>query len=156
MKIIEIISVTIPKWMGTTTSIIVHTVLFGGIFLLRITGMSVDQIMLILTTIVSLEAIYLSLFIQMTVNKQAASLENVEGDIDEIQKDVEGIGDDVEEMSEDIEEIQKDDEEEDKEDEEWMRKMKSLDKISTDLSRLMQDVQFLKESIGIPKQKQRK
>jgi len=109
VNLIETLSTTIPKWMGTTTSIIVHTLFFGGIFLLRLFGTSLDQIMLILTTIVSLEAIYLSLFIQMTINKQSKSLTNVEGDIDEIQKDVEGIEDDMEEISEDIEEIQKED-----------------------------------------------
>lgn len=153
MKLIDILSTAIPKWMGTTTSIIVHTLLFGGIFLLRYTGMGVDQIMLVLTTVVSLEAIYLSLFIQMTVNRQGQSLENVEEDIDEIQKDVEGIEDDVEDITEDIGEIQKDDEEEEKEDNEMMLKMKSLDKIGTDLERLMQDVKSLRKTIDISKQK---
>lgn len=146
MKFTEILS-TIPKWMGTNLSIVLHTLFFGGIFLLKLTGMKVDQIMLVLTTIVSLEAIYLSLFIQMTVNKQSASLENVEDDIDEIQKDVEGIEDDVEEISGDINEIQKDDQEEEKEDDEIASKIKSLDKIGTDLNRLMVDVNLLKEAI---------
>lgn len=147
LNFLAALSERIPQMMGTTGSIVVHTFLFVGIFLLVPIGFSIDQVMLILTTVVSLEAIYLSLFIQMTVNKQAESLEDVEEDIDEIQKDVEGIEDDVGEMTEDIEEIQKKDLEEDGEDDLWMEKISGLDKISTDLVKLMNDVSQLKESI---------
>ncbi|MFA5894247.1 MAG: hypothetical protein WC851_00550 [Candidatus Shapirobacteria bacterium] len=147
INFVAILSEKIPQMMGTTGSIVVHTVLFGGIFLLVPIGFSIDQVMLILTTAVSLEAIYLSLFIQMTVNKHAESLEDVEEDIDEIQKDVEGIEDDVGEMTEDIEEIQKKDLEEDSEDDLWMEKISGLDKISTDLMKLMNDVGQLREAV---------
>lgn len=144
-KILNWLSETIPKMMGTTESIMVHTLFFVGIFALVPLGLSVDQVMLILTTVVSLEAIYLSLFIQMTVNKQGESLEDVEEDIDEIQKDVEDIEDNVDEMSEDIEEIQKKDLEEETEDDIWMNKISGLDKISADLARLAEDVSKLRE-----------
>jgi low affinity Fe/Cu permease len=99
---------SIPRWMGSKTSIILHTIFFAGIFILTLFGFSVDQVMLILTTAVSLEAIYLSLFIQMTVNEHSESLESVEVDIDEIQKDVEGIEDDVDEIQKDVEGIEDD------------------------------------------------
>jgi uncharacterized protein YoxC len=57
-----------------------------------------DLLLLILTTVVSLEAIYLAIFIQMTVNQNTASLREVEKDIDAIEKDVDEIqGDDAEE-----------------------------------------------------------
>lgn len=147
LKMVDFLSERIPQIMGTTQSIVVHTILFVGIFLLVPIGFSVDQVMLILTTVVSLEAIYLSLFIQMTVNKQAESLEDVEEDIDEIQKDVEGIEDDVGEMTEDIEEIQKKDLEDESEDDLWMEKISGLDKISTDLVKLMKDVSQLRDSV---------
>lgn len=87
----ETVSTMITQWMGSAISIIVHTIFFIGIFLLKIVGVKLDQIMLILTTAVSLEAIYLSLFIQMTVNRNTQSLEDVEDDIDEIQHDVDEI-----------------------------------------------------------------
>lgn len=45
--------------------------------------------MLILTTAVSLEAIYLAIFIQMTVNRTSESLEEVEEDIEDLQEDIE-------------------------------------------------------------------
>lgn len=62
------------EWLGSVLSIIVHSIIFVGIFLLRLLGVSFDSILLILTTIVSLEAIYFSIFIQMTVNKHSRHL----------------------------------------------------------------------------------
>ena len=73
---------------------------------MRLFGFSSSDILLVLTTIVSLEAIYLSIFIQMTVNKHAEELEEVSEDIEEIQEDVDEIQKDVDEIQEDVEEIQ--------------------------------------------------
>ena len=119
----------LTRWVGSTTSLVVHTTFFIAIFGLRYFGFTVNEILLILTTAVSLEAIYLSLFIQITVNRQAESLEDVEEDIDEIQ-------DDIEEISEDIEQIQET-EEADKHDE-------SLDQIEGDLKKLLRDIEALR------------
>jgi len=112
-------SLVITQWIGSPTSIVVHTILFITIFGLHFFGVTFDQIMLILTTAVSLEAIYLALFIQMTVNRHSESLEDVEEDLDEIQHDVEtvqttveGLEDEVDEISADIDDIQADEEEE--------------------------------------------
>lgn len=69
---------------------------------LRFAGISSEDVLLILTTVVSLEAIYLSIFIQMTVNQHAAELEEVSEDIEEIQKDVDEIQEDVEDIQEEI------------------------------------------------------
>lgn len=52
--------------------------------------------LLMLTTVVSLEAIYPAIFIQFSVNKQAASLKGVEEDVESIQEDVEELGEHVE------------------------------------------------------------
>lgn len=90
-KNINDIPVKITDWVGSTTSIVVHTFLFAGIFLLRIFSMATSDILLILTTIVSLEAIYLSIFIQITVNRNTQSLDDFEADIDEIQSDIDKI-----------------------------------------------------------------
>ena len=99
------------KWIGSTQSIFIHTVFFIGIFSLRFFGISSNDILLILTTLVSLEAIYLSIFIQMTVNRHSAELEEVSEDIEEIQEDVDEIQKDVDEIQEDVDEIQEDVEE---------------------------------------------
>lgn len=103
MKNLEKISEILTNSIGTPLSIVIHTIFFIGIFALKLIGYKVDQILLILTTAVSLEAIYLSIFIQMTVNKTTKSLESVEKDIDTIQEDVEDIQEDVEDLGEDEE-----------------------------------------------------
>lgn len=94
---LEDISIRATQWVGTPTSILIHTVLFIGIFGLRIFGIATSDILLILTTAVSLEAIYLAIFIQMTVNKNTQSLEEVEEDIDEMQEDIEDLEEEAEE-----------------------------------------------------------
>lgn len=88
MTFLEKISIKMTEWVGTPWSLIIHTLLFAGIFALRSFGFTRDYILLLLTTAVSLEAIYLSIFIQMSVNKATESLEEVEEDIEDIQEDV--------------------------------------------------------------------
>ncbi|HCJ45866.1 MAG TPA: hypothetical protein DHV33_03025, partial [Candidatus Moranbacteria bacterium] len=75
------------KHIGSPLSLVVHTCFFVGIFSLQWFGFGFDQIMLILTTAVSLEAIYLSIFIQMTINHQAHKLTAVSKDVEEISDD---------------------------------------------------------------------
>lgn len=110
-NIVDVLSKKATIWIGTPTSIFVHTLLFIGIFALGLIGYSLDQILLILTTAVSLEAIYLAIFIQMTVNKHTESLENVEDDIEEIQEDIDELEQDVDDLEEDSDLIQRDVEE---------------------------------------------
>lgn len=107
----EEIALGVTKWIGSIPSVFAHTLVFAGAFILVVLGADLDRVLLVLTTIVSLEAIYLSIFIQMSVNHQARALANVEKDIDEIQEDVEEIAEDVEEIQEDVEEMQEDVEE---------------------------------------------
>lgn len=108
---LEKMSITVTKWIGTTQSIIVHSIIFVVIFGLYLIGFALDQILLILTTAVSLEAIYLALFIQMTVNRNTEDIIEVASDIDEIQEDVEELGGDVDKMQENVEGIEDDVEE---------------------------------------------
>ncbi len=84
---LEKISFKLTEWIGTPISLIIHTLLFFGIFSLRRFGVTTDYILLVLTTAVSLEAIYLSIFIQMSVNRATESLEEVGEDIEDIQED---------------------------------------------------------------------
>jgi len=117
--------------VGSVRSLIIHTIFFIGVFALRFLGVATSDILLILTTIVSLEAIYLSILIQITVNKQAEELEEVSEDIEEIQQDVDEIQKDVDEIQEDVEGIQ-----EDVEDIQWednKKEQKSSDKDTTNI-----------------------
>ncbi|MCC7356792.1 MAG: DUF1003 domain-containing protein [Candidatus Doudnabacteria bacterium] len=143
------ISLKFTNWIGSVSSLILHTIFFVGSFVLYFWGVDLEKILLVLTTVVSLEAIYLAIFIQMTVNRNTQSLEEVEEDIDEIQEDVEEIEKDIDEMEkdideiqEDVEEIEKDDEEDDKHDNATMQ---SLTEIQTNLVRLMGDIEVLKQ-----------
>ena len=95
-------------WIGSISSLIVHTILFAGSFALALFGIGLDHILLVVTTVVSLEAIYMAIFIQMAVNRNTHSLKEVEKDIDEIQVDVDEMQEDVDEIQKDIDEIQGD------------------------------------------------
>lgn len=150
--------------MGSTASLIIHTLIFAGFFLTAFLGiLSLDSMLLILTTVVSLEAIYLALFIQMTVNENTKSLREVEEDIEDIQEDVEelgedlediqedieeisedieGIQEDVEEMSEDIEEMSEEDAEEEKREQ---ASADALDRLTGDVRRILADLEALKK-----------
>lgn len=74
MKNLEHIAESAAEWVGSTISIICHTIAFIIVFLLPLIGLSLNTVLLVLTTIVSLEAIYLSIFVQMTVNKHSKHL----------------------------------------------------------------------------------
>lgn len=108
-KKIEGVSLGITKWIGSVPSIIIHTIFFAGSFVaVYFELVTLDRMLLVLTTIVSLEAIYLAIFIQMSLNLARESLKEVEEDIDEIQEDVSEIEKDVDEIQEDVDEIQHD------------------------------------------------
>jgi hypothetical protein len=99
-------ALSVTRWVGSVQSIVIHTILFAGSFAAAFSGfVEVDRMLLILTTIVSLEAIYLAIFIQMTLNFTTESLQEVEHDIDEIQEDIDEIQEDVDEIQEDVEEM---------------------------------------------------
>lgn len=150
-------SVKLTNWIGSTPSVVIHTIFFAIIFTLHFFGVSLDSVMLILTTAVSLEAIYLSIFIQMSVNRNTQSLEEVEEDIDEIQEDVEEVQKDVDVIQENVEEVQKDIGEIQEDVEEVQKEIqeeevpadvlntkKSLDKIELTLQALIKDIETLK------------
>ena len=64
----ELLAQKATRWLGSPRSIVVHTVFFALCFATVVFGgVAFDKMLLFLTTIVSLEAIYLSLFIQMSV-----------------------------------------------------------------------------------------
>lgn len=97
----------ITKWIGSTASVILHSVIFVISFLLPIFGwVSFERMLLVLTTMVSLEAIYLSIFIQISINMNNERIDIIREDIEEIQEDVEEIGEDIGEIQEDVDEMQ--------------------------------------------------
>jgi uncharacterized membrane protein len=153
---IEKIAIAFTRWIGSPSSIFLHTALFAATIMLLVSGIfSFDKVILIFNTAVSLEAIYLALFIQMTVNFQAESIEEVAEDIEEVQEDIGEIQEDIEEVQEDVDELQEDVEdisedveeisEDEKQDEVQKREQKgALDAIKIDLQKLLADVERLK------------
>ena len=139
---LDLASQKLTHWIGTTQSIMVHTTFFVGIFVLIIFGVAMDKVLLILTTAVSLEAIYLSIFIQMTVNRTTKSLAGVEKDIDDIQEDVEDLGEDVEDIQEDVKGISEDYVEEDQEGDDVVAALKDIEKR---LANFQKDIAVLKK-----------
>ena len=144
----------ITTWVGSPSSFALHTLAFVAAILIGITGIADwNTVLLVLTTVVSLEAIYLSIFIQMTVNRQAAELAEVSEDVDELQEDideiqenVDEIQEDIDEIQEDVEEITEDDEREEKEEEERKRRqMITLETLTKDIQRVLTDLEALKE-----------
>jgi peptidoglycan hydrolase CwlO-like protein len=96
----------LTSWIGSVSSLILHTIVFASAFVLAsLHVVDWSFMLLVLTTMVSLEAIYLAIFIQMTVNRHSESLAEVTEDVEDIQEDIEEISEDVEDIQEDIEDI---------------------------------------------------
>ena len=105
LQALEKTAENITSWVGSIPSLIVHTILFVVAFMLPVFGiLEFDQMLLILTTILSLEAIYLSIFIQLSVNRSQEHIEDLIDDVSEIQEDIEDIQVDIEESNEDEDE----------------------------------------------------
>jgi uncharacterized membrane protein len=153
----------ITTWMGSPASFTVHTLIFLASFSIGVFQfVAWDRVLLVLTTILSLEAIYFSIFIQMTVNRHAKELEEVSEDIEDIQEDVEEISEDVEDIQEDVDEIQKDvdeiqedveeineENEDDTEEEKTTKRRKhdadSLEELTADVRHVLKALEALKK-----------
>jgi len=131
-NMIETGASSITKWIGSTASVLLHTVLFVASFVIPYLGLvTFERMLLFLTTIVSLEAIYLSIFIQMSINKNNQNIEIIQEDIEELGENIEEISEDIEEISEDIDEIGED-----------------IDEIQKDMDEIQEDVVEIQEESG--------
>jgi uncharacterized membrane protein len=129
-KIMEKSASNVTKWIGSTMSVVLHTILFIISFVLPMMGIvTFERMLLVLTTIVSLEAIYLSIFIQMSINMNNQNIEYIHENIEELGEDIEELGEDIEELGEDIEEIGEDIEE----------IQKDVDEIQEDVVEIQED-----------------
>lgn len=136
-------------WIGSIPSLIVHSIVFITAFLLPLFNLvAVDKMLLVLTTVLSLEAIYLAIFIQMSVNRSHEHIEDIREDIEEIQDDIEEISEDIGEISEDIDDIQEDIEDiaEDEDDEDHNERARNV-MLKSNVSSNKSDIKALKEVI---------
>ncbi len=135
---LEKVALNATSWLGSIESLFVHTLVFLISFSLVLFGIPFDRVLLVLTTVLSLEAIYLAIFIQMSVNQSAVRLAQVESDIEDIAEDVEEIAEDVEGIEKGVEEIS-DNVEEIQEDMEHIEK--DIDEIQKDVDEIQEDVE---------------
>jgi hypothetical protein len=91
-------------WVGTTHSLILHSVFFIIMMCLPFFGVDSSLSLLILTTVVSLEAIYLNIFIQMGVNRHADAQEKTTKVLSTVQETIEDVQETVEDVQESIDE----------------------------------------------------
>ena len=84
---LEKISFKLIRWIGTPYSVVFHTLIFVAVPALSFLGFELRTVLLMFTTWLSIEAIYLAIFIQMSVNRNTESLEEVDEDIEDIQED---------------------------------------------------------------------
>ena len=132
----------VTTWIGSISSLVVHTIIFMASFILSVLHIvSWSFMLLVLTTLLSLEAIYLAIFIQMTVNRQAFELAEVSEDVEDIQEDIQEITEDVEDIQEDIEEISEEDAHGRASDQQAVM----LASITKDIRRLLEELEELKE-----------
>lgn len=121
----------ITKWVGSTASVSLHTMLFIVSFIIPMLGLvSFERMLLVLTTIVSLEAIYLSIFIQMSINMNNQNIESIQEDIVELGEDIVELGEDIEELGEDIEELGE-----------------GIEEIGEDIEEIQKDVDEIQEDV---------
>lgn len=139
-------SIAVTRWIGSPISLVVHTALFiASFYAVHLNLIVFSEMLLILTTIVSLEAIYLAIFIQMTINYTTQELAEVSEDIDEIQQDIDEIQEDMGELQEDVEEISEEDEIDEAERARREEQKRTLGDIQTDLRRLAHDITLLQK-----------
>ncbi|RRQ46410.1 coiled-coil domain-containing protein [Chryseobacterium sp. SC28] len=149
VKNLEKVANGVIWWVGSIPSLIFHTIFFIVCFALPIFNIvEFEHMLLVLTTVVSLEAIYLAIFIQMTVNKSTEHIEDLKEDVNEIQEDIEEIQEDIDEIQEDIDEIQEDVEEinEDEDDEDHSERARTV-MLKSKVSSNKNDIKNLKDKI---------
>lgn len=128
------------RWIGSTSSLIFHTIVFAVSFTLPFFGAPFATVLLVLTTIVSLEAIYLSIFIQMSVNKNTSDIEEIQEDVEDIQEDIDEIAEDVEDIQEDIEDIEEDSDADVKAERKEAQLLSSIQKTLADLQKEIEEI----------------
>lgn len=148
LSVIDKIANTVMWWIGSIPSLIAHTIIFISAFLLPLLDLvNFDKMLLVLTTILSLEAIYLAIFIQMSVNKSNANIDDLKEDIEDIQEDLEEISEDIDEISEDIDEIQEDIEEINEDDENDSNERAKNTILKSNVASNKSEIKFLKNQI---------
>lgn len=96
---IQQVSYSITRWIGSIPCLIFHLLLFIISYSL-IPLFGFEKILLVTTTLLSWEAIFIGIFIQMAVNRQDAKLRAHGEKLEDIEENVDDILEDTEELTE--------------------------------------------------------
>ena len=86
-NMLEKFSLSLARWIGSPFSLLLHTIVFGGFFILRYYGLVSNPVLTVLIAAVVLEAIYLVIFIQIIVKNNTNSLVALQGNVEEIKQE---------------------------------------------------------------------
>lgn len=92
---IEKLAYAARKWIRTPQSVLVHTIFFILVYgLMLVFPKNKDQIVNLITNIVSIEAIYLTLFVLMGTHEVRQGVRDVAENVEDILEDTEDLTED--------------------------------------------------------------
>jgi methyl-accepting chemotaxis protein len=101
--------INVPTRLGTIQSVLFHTIFFIAFYTAAaVFSEQSDHIISLFTNILSIEAIYLSIFIQLSVNRNNDNVEQIREDVSEISENIDDIAEDVDELNENVDDIAED------------------------------------------------
>lgn len=110
-KVLDLL-IKIPENIGTPVSLLLHSIVFVAFLASPYLGLGLqsEQVNIFFTTLLSLEAIYLAIFIQMSVNRSNQTIQDLSEDIDDLSEDLDEIGEDIVDIQGDIDYMTEEDE----------------------------------------------
>lgn len=87
---IEVFAYKATHWIGTTKCLVLHGIFFLIAFAIA-PFIGLDKVLLFTTTLLSWEAIFLGIFIQMAVNRHGERIKGIEEDVEDILEDTEDL-----------------------------------------------------------------
>src|ERR1051326_885120 len=85
---LETVAEKVIRWIGSTQSLMTHTFVFVVVAIILLMKLfPFEDVMLVFTVALSIEAIYLAIFIQIAVNRTSQTLSDIEQDIEDIQEE---------------------------------------------------------------------
>lgn len=101
--------VDIPIKLGTIQSVVIHSIIFASFYCSAwIFPSQSDHIISLFTNLLSIEAIYLSVFIQLSVNRNNEHVEQIKEDVSELNENIDDIAEDMSELNENVDDIAED------------------------------------------------
>lgn len=82
----EKFALKITHWIGTPASLLIHSLVFTTVLVMMFV-FDPGKVLLVFTTALSMEAIYLTIFVQMSLNKASKTLIEMGENVDELMEE---------------------------------------------------------------------